>query len=50
MIYIDEIVITPNPVSAGEKFKIEVTLHEEYESAKRYPYRYAYRYGEKEGE
>lgn len=47
MIYIDDIEVTPNPVNTGETFKIQVTLHEEYENAKRYPYRYAYRYGEK---
>lgn len=47
MIYIDDIKVTPNPVGIGEKTKIEVTLHEEYESAKKYVHGYPYRYGEK---
>lgn len=47
MVYVDDIKITPNPVGTGEKVKIEVTLHEEYESAKKYTYGYPYRYGEK---
>ena len=47
MIYVDEIKVTPNPVDAGKTFKIEVSLHEEYENGKKYGYRYGYRYGEK---
>ena len=47
MVYIDLIELTPNSVNTGEKFKIEITLHEEYENAKRYEYRYAYRFGER---
>lgn len=47
MVYVDEIKVTPNPVQNGKPFIIEVTLHEEYESSKRYKNRYPYRYGEK---
>lgn len=47
MIYIDDVKTTPNPVETGGKVKIEVTLHEEYERAKKYVHGYPYRYGEK---
>ena len=47
MIYIDDIKITPNPTEVGTKILIELELHEEYEGAKRYPYKYPYRYGGK---
>ncbi len=47
MIHIDDIRITPNPMTTGEPFTIEVALHEEYENAKRYKNRYPHRYGEK---
>lgn len=47
MVYVDDVKVTPNPVGTGEEFMIEVTLHEEYENAKKYTNRYPYRYGEK---
>lgn len=47
MVYVDNIEVTPNPVEVGKPIKIQVTLHEEYENAKRYTYRYPYRYGER---
>lgn len=47
MVYVDDIEITPNPVQTGGMLTVEVTLHEEYESAKKYKNRYPYRYGEK---
>lgn len=46
MVYIDQISIT-NPVEAGKTITVEITLHEEYENAKRYQNQYPYRYGEK---
>lgn len=46
-IFIDDVKVTPNPVNTGQQFTVEVTLHEEYESAKKYKNRYPYRYGEK---
>lgn len=49
MIHIDDIKVIPNPVETGKTFKVEVSLHEEYENAKKYGYRYGYRYGEKKG-
>lgn len=48
MIYIDDIQVRPNPVTATEAFVIEVKLHEEYENAKKYTNKYPYRYGEME--
>lgn len=48
MVYIDNVEITPNPVDVGKEFLIAVTVHEEYENAKRYQNRYPYRYGRKE--
>lgn len=45
MVYVDTIEITPNPVETGKSFVVFVTVHEEYENAKKYPYRYPYRYG-----
>lgn len=50
MVYIDNVEITPNPVDTGKEILIAVTLHEEYENAKKYGYRYGYRYGEKKGD
>lgn len=47
MVYVDDVKVTPNPVETGKTFTIEVTLHEEYENAKKYTNRYPYRYGEK---
>ena len=46
MVYIDDITVTPNPVETGKEFLVEVTIHEEYESSKKYKNRYPYRYGE----
>lgn len=46
-IFVDDIKISPNPVEVGQPFTAEITLHEEYESAKKYKNRYPYRYGEK---
>lgn len=47
MVYVDDVNITPNPAETGQEITIEVTLHEEYENAKKYTNRYPYRYGEK---
>ncbi len=47
MIYVDDIQITPAPMTTGELFTIEVALHEEYENAKKYKNMYPHRYGEK---
>lgn len=49
MVVVDNIEVTPNPVQTGKELTISVTLHEEYENAKRYPYKYPYRYGKKQG-
>ena len=40
MVYVDDVNVTPNPVDTGGTITIEVTVHEEYENANRYPYRY----------
>lgn len=48
MIYVDDVLVKPNPIDAGETFVIELQLHEEYENSKKYANKYPYRYGEKE--
>ncbi len=45
MVYVDDVNVTPNPVDTGGTITIEVTVHEEYENAKKYTNRYPYRYG-----
>lgn len=42
---IDGISILPNPIETGKELTIELILHEEYENAKKYPYKYPVRFG-----
>lgn len=48
MLYVDDIIIEPNPVEVGESVTITIVTHETNEGAKRYAYRYPYRYAAKE--
>lgn len=47
MVYIDTVEVTPNPVDAGKAVTVKISVHEEYEKAKKYENKYPYRYGEK---
>lgn len=44
MIYVTDIQIRPNPVTAGDEITIEVEITETFKDAKRYKYKYPYRY------
>lgn len=48
MLYVEDIIIEPNPVEVGEPVTITIVTHETNEGAKRYAYRYPYRYAAKE--
>lgn len=48
MLYVDDIIIEPNPVEAGKPVNITIIANETNEGAKRYAYRYPYRYAAKE--
>lgn len=48
MIIVDSIKLNKNPVEVNEQFTVEITLHEEYENAKKYANKYPYRYRKEE--
>lgn len=45
---IDSLFVSPNPIDTGKELTVELILHEEYENAKKSPYKYPVRFGGKE--